>query len=88
MTSSCIYFNSFPDEIRRQFENAGVKMIVTVPQLLEVALTVGTQIPGYKTTVCIGGEDDLAKNVQGLESLLKGNERVDNYVTIPKMCVF
>nr|CAH7746282.1 unnamed protein product [Callosobruchus chinensis] len=60
-----------PDEIKRQFENAGVKMIVTVPLLLEVATTVGPQLPGYKSTLCIGGEDDLANNVHGLESLLK-----------------
>nr|CAI5846908.1 unnamed protein product [Callosobruchus analis] len=60
-----------PDEIKRQFENAGVKMIVTVPLLLEVATTVGPQLPGYKSTLCIGGEDDIANNVHGLENLLK-----------------
>lgn len=48
-------------------------MIVTVSLLLEVALTVAKQIPGYRSTICIGGEDDLANNVHGLESLLRGN---------------
>lgn len=47
-------------------------MIVTVPILLDVALTVANQINGYRTTVCIGGDDDISKNVQGLESLLRG----------------
>nr|CAI5846910.1 unnamed protein product [Callosobruchus analis] len=47
-------------------------MIVTVPLLLEVATTVGPQLPGYKSTLCIGGEDDIANNVHGLENLLKG----------------
>lgn len=60
------------DEIKRQFENAGVKMVVTVPLLLEVALTVAPQLSGYRTTICIGGDDDVTKNVHGLESLLRG----------------
>lgn len=47
-------------------------MIVTVPILLDVALTVANQINGYRTTICIGGEDDISKNVHGLESLLRG----------------
>ncbi|CAH0560616.1 unnamed protein product [Brassicogethes aeneus] len=59
-----------PDEIRRQFENAGVKMIVTVPILLEVATTIGPLLPKYNSTICIGGEDDPANNVHGLMSLL------------------
>lgn len=36
------------DEIKRQFENAGVKMIVTIPLLLEVATTIGPTLQGYK----------------------------------------
>ncbi|KAJ8940228.1 hypothetical protein NQ314_010791 [Rhamnusium bicolor] len=57
-------------EIRRQFENAGVKVIITVPLLLEVATTIGPTLQGYRSTICIGGEDDISKNVHGLESLL------------------
>ncbi|XP_050505999.1 uncharacterized protein LOC126884185 [Diabrotica virgifera virgifera] len=60
-----------PDEIKRQFQNAGVKMIITVPLLLEVATTIAPSLTGYRTTVCIGGEDDISKNVNGLESLLR-----------------
>lgn len=62
----------FLDEIRRQFDNAGTKMIITVPQLLEVALQVAPQLEGYRTTICIGGEDDEDVNVHGLQSLLMG----------------
>ncbi|XP_057658384.1 plipastatin synthase subunit A [Diorhabda carinulata] len=60
-----------PDELKRQFENAGVKMIITVPLLLEVATTIAPSLPGYRTTICIGGEDDVSKNIHGLESLLR-----------------
>lgn len=45
-------------------------MIVTVPLLLDVARTVGTQLHKYKGTLCVGEEDDISKNVHGLESLL------------------
>ncbi|XP_044255600.1 probable 4-coumarate--CoA ligase 1 [Tribolium madens] len=66
-----------PDEIKRQFENAGVKMIVTVPLLLEVALTIAPQLQEYRTTICIGGEDDLAKNVNSLQSLLMAGHEAE-----------
>lgn len=71
------WYSSGLDEIKRQFENAGAKMIVTVPQLLDIALTVGPQLPGYRTTVCVGGEDDAAKNIHGLQSLLMANHEAD-----------
>lgn len=41
-----LYF--YIDEIKRQFESAGVKMIVTIPLLLEVATTIGPTLQGYK----------------------------------------
>nr|XP_015834352.1 PREDICTED: 4-coumarate--CoA ligase 2-like [Tribolium castaneum]XP_015834353.1 PREDICTED: 4-coumarate--CoA ligase 2-like [Tribolium castaneum] len=66
-----------PDEIKRQFENAGVKMIVTVPQLLEVALTIAPQLQEYRTTICIGGEDDPSKNVNGLQSMLMAGHEAE-----------
>lgn len=47
-------------------------MIITVKLLLEVALTVSAHLPGYRSTICIGGEDDVSKNIHGLESLLTG----------------
>lgn len=66
-----------PDEIKRQFENAGVKMIVTIPLLLEVATTIGPTLQGYKSTICIGGDDDPSKNVHGLMSLLSEGYEAD-----------
>ncbi|KAK9722862.1 AMP-binding enzyme [Popillia japonica] len=66
-----------PDEIKRQFENAGVKMIMTIPLLLEVAVTLGKYLPGYKTTVCIGGDDDITNNVNGFQSLLMADYQSD-----------
>ena len=35
-----------PDEIKRQFENAGVTMIATIPQLLDVAKAIGPHLKG------------------------------------------
>lgn len=66
-----------PDEIKRQFENAGVKMIITIPLLLEVATTIGPTIPGYKSTICIGGDDDPSKKIHGLMSLLSEGHEAD-----------
>lgn len=70
-------FSFISDEIKRQFENAGVKCIVTIPMLLEVATTIGPQLPGYRTTICIGGEDDVSNNVNGLESLLTAGHEAE-----------
>lgn len=47
-------------------------MIITIEMLLDVANTVGPQLPGYRTTICVGGEDDPSKNIHGLQSLLMG----------------
>ncbi|XP_050304061.1 uncharacterized protein LOC126741607 [Anthonomus grandis grandis] len=66
-----------PDEIKRQFENAGVKMIVTIPLLLEIATTIGPALQGYRSTICIGGDDDPSKNVHGLMSLLSEGYEAD-----------
>lgn len=66
-----------PDEIKRQFENAGVKMIATIPLLLEIATTIGPTLPGYKSTICIGGDDDPSKNVHGLMNLLSEGYEAD-----------
>lgn len=45
-------------------------MIVTVPQLLDIALEVAPQLNDYRTTICIGGDDDEERNINGLQSLL------------------
>ncbi|XP_044749927.1 4-coumarate--CoA ligase-like [Coccinella septempunctata] len=66
-----------PNEIKRQFQNAEVKLIATVPQLLDVALEVGSELIGYRGTVCVGGDDDLGKRVFGLRSLLTADYEVE-----------
>lgn len=45
-------------------------MIATVPQLLDVALEVGSELVGYRGTISVGGEEDIGKRVYGLRSLL------------------
>lgn len=45
-------------------------MIVTIPALLEVTTQIAPKLTDYKTTICIGGDDDPAKNIKGLEKLL------------------
>lgn len=52
-------------------------MIITIPQLMEVASTVAPQLPDYRTTICIGGDDDLENNVHGLQSLLMAGHESD-----------
>lgn len=41
-----------------------------MPQLLEIATTIAPDLQDYRTTICIGGDDDPKSNVQGLQSLL------------------
>ncbi|XP_044743686.1 4-coumarate--CoA ligase-like [Chrysoperla carnea] len=71
-----------PDEIRRQFENADTKAIVTISLLLDVAKIVGPMLKDYKGTIHIGGEDEPDKNIFGLESLL--TQEYDD-VTLPQV---
>lgn len=52
-------------------------MIVTVPLLLEVATTIGPLLPKYNSTICIGGEDDPANKVHGLQSLLTAGHEAE-----------
>lgn len=48
------------EEVARQFKNAGVRCIMTVPQLLETALNVAKELNNYTYTINIGGgnQDD------------------------------
>jgi acyl-CoA synthetase (AMP-forming)/AMP-acid ligase II len=55
------------DEICRQFENAGVTSIFTLPALLPIALAYQKKTNNYKGTVCIGGENDLSNKVLGFQ---------------------
>lgn len=55
------------EEVCRQFENAGVTAIVTLPMLLPVAEMFKSKMKHYKGTICIGGKHDLDKNIYGFE---------------------
>lgn len=44
---------------------------------MEATQTVASQMKGYKTTICIGGEDEKSKNIHGLQSLLMGDYEAD-----------
>ncbi|XP_012274751.1 probable 4-coumarate--CoA ligase 2 [Orussus abietinus] len=69
------------EELVRQFKNAEVKCIITVPQLLETALKVMRNLPNYTQTISIGGDTEPDKNVLGMQSLL-----AENYdVTLPEV---
>ncbi|XP_052890328.1 probable 4-coumarate--CoA ligase 1 [Anopheles moucheti] len=65
------------EEICRQFENAGVSTIVTLPMLLPVAEMFKSKVKHYKGTICIGGTHDLDKNIYGFEQFLKENHRCE-----------
>lgn len=52
-------------------------MIITVPVLKEITQIVAPQLKGYKTTICVGGEDEKDKNIHGLQSLLMGDYDAD-----------
>lgn len=47
------------DEISRQFSNAGVRCIVTIPQLLEIAVSVSRPLDNYTNTINVGGTNEL-----------------------------
>ncbi|KAK9876551.1 hypothetical protein WA026_013926 [Henosepilachna vigintioctopunctata] len=66
-----------PNEIKGQFQNADVKLIVTVPQLLDAAVGIGSGLSDYHGTICIGGDDDDSRNVFGLESLLRAGHEAE-----------
>ncbi|XP_021913242.1 4-coumarate--CoA ligase-like [Zootermopsis nevadensis] len=70
-----------PDEIGRQFMNAGVRASVTIPQLLPVMAQVGRSLPDYKWTIAVGGELQADGTVLSFQRLL--SESVD--ADIPKL---
>ncbi|KAF5302842.1 hypothetical protein FQA39_LY02022 [Lamprigera yunnana] len=72
------------DELKRQFINANVKSIVTISLFLETVLKLASQLPGYKTTICVGGEDDTIKNVHSLQNLIFENHKTDLPEISPK----
>lgn len=57
-------------EILRQFENAGVKCCVTIPQLFNVAETLLPSLKFYKGTVVVGGDSDPSMKVFGFKDVV------------------
>lgn len=65
-----IYNSQLLGEILRQFENAGVKCCVTVPQLFPVIEAICPKLKGYKGTVIVGGETEPEKRLFGFKDIV------------------
>lgn len=59
-----------PEEILRQFVNAGAKCCITIPQLLEVGTKIGASLKNFRGNIVIGGETDKSKKVFGFKQLV------------------
>ncbi|XP_046664732.1 4-coumarate--CoA ligase-like [Homalodisca vitripennis] len=57
-------------EILRQFENAGVKCCITIPQLFPVSEAIGPKLKNYKGTIVVGGETDQRNRVFGFKDIV------------------
>ncbi|XP_065095534.1 probable 4-coumarate--CoA ligase 1 isoform X2 [Ochlerotatus camptorhynchus] len=66
-----------PEEICRQFENAGVRLIITLPVLLPVAQIYKSKAKKYRGTVSIGGKHNIGENIFGFEDLLREGHSVE-----------
>ncbi|XP_055613446.1 probable 4-coumarate--CoA ligase 1 [Uranotaenia lowii] len=66
-----------PEEICRQFENAGVRLVITIPVLLPVAHIYKSKAPKYRGTINIGGKHNVTENVFGFEQLLLEDHKVE-----------
>ncbi|XP_058448263.1 probable 4-coumarate--CoA ligase 1 isoform X2 [Malaya genurostris] len=64
-----------PEEICRQFENADVRLIITLPVLMPVAQIFKRKAKKYRGTVCIGGNHNFDDNIFGFQQLLLENHR-------------
>ncbi|XP_068630153.1 probable 4-coumarate--CoA ligase 1 [Battus philenor] len=69
------------EEVRRQFTDCGVKSIGTIEMFMPLAQEVSKSLKDYKGTIWIGGEDDKAKGIFGLRSLLMADHKAD----LPKL---
>ncbi|XP_072931337.1 probable 4-coumarate--CoA ligase 1 [Epargyreus clarus] len=65
------------DEMRRQFSDCNVKAIATIEMFMPVAQEVSKALKDYKGTIWVGGEDDKAKGIHGLRSLLMADHDAD-----------
>ncbi|XP_043284879.1 4-coumarate-CoA ligase 1-like [Venturia canescens] len=70
------------DEIVRQYSNAGVRSIVTIPQLLENAIAVSHSLHNYTYTLNVGGKTDLDKKILGLQEILESDYE---HIVLPKV---
>ncbi|XP_053697368.1 uncharacterized protein LOC128744399 [Sabethes cyaneus] len=73
-----------PEEICRQFDNANVRLIVTLPVLLPVAQVYKGKAKKYRGTVCIGGKHNFDENVFGFQQLLMEDHRSELPVVDPE----
>lgn len=70
-----------PEEICRQFENADVKLVITLPVLLPVAQIYKSKAKKYRGTVSIGGQHNVQDNIFGFQQLLME----DHESTLPEI---
>ncbi|KAJ9586102.1 hypothetical protein L9F63_020254, partial [Diploptera punctata] len=59
-----------PEEIRRQFQNAGVKCTITIPQLLPLVKQIVPTLSDHKATILVTPEDNTDSSVHSLRDLL------------------
>ncbi|XP_066603895.1 uncharacterized protein [Prorops nasuta] len=65
------------EELGRQFQNANVKCIITIPQLLDTSLIIAKTLPNYTSTINVGGTTEANKNVLGIQELLSEDYSVE-----------
>ncbi|KAL0829237.1 hypothetical protein ABMA28_004062 [Loxostege sticticalis] len=65
------------DEMKRQFADCNVKCIATIELFMPIAAQVSQALKDYKGTIWVGGEDDKAKGIFGLKSLLMADLSAD-----------
>ncbi|XP_063828662.1 probable 4-coumarate--CoA ligase 1 isoform X1 [Ostrinia nubilalis] len=65
------------DEMKRQFADCNVKAIATIEMFMPIAAQVSQALKDYKGTIWVGGEDDKAKGIFGLRSLLMADLKAD-----------
>lgn len=71
------YSQCFTEEICRQFEIAGVRLVITLPVLLPVAQIYKSKAKKYRGTISIGGRHSVGENIFGFEELLREDHRVE-----------
>lgn len=65
-----IFFISLSDEVLRQFQSANVKFVITIPELQATIDIVKKDLPDYRGTILIGGDDNYDNKIYGFKSLL------------------